>query len=113
MIDALNTHAAVDADLHPFLKSRLGHAIGGRVVESASGKVFASLNPATGKVLCHLAEGDATDVDKAVKAARAAFEGPWSKWTQYERHTLLMPTSAWGCVESNACASSMHRSCRT
>jgi hypothetical protein len=45
-----NKHAETDAELHPFLKSMLGHVIGGRVVESASGKVFETLNPATGKV---------------------------------------------------------------
>ena len=82
--------ATSDAALHPFLKTRLGHVIGGRVVDSVSGKFFETLNPATGKVLAHLAEGDAADIDKAVKAARAAFKGPWSKWKPYERQALLM-----------------------
>ncbi|HSV79564.1 MAG TPA: aldehyde dehydrogenase family protein [Ramlibacter sp.] len=85
-----STQTSNHAELHPFLKSRLGHVIGGRVVESASGKTFETVNPATGKVLACLAEGDATDVDRAVKAARAAFEGPWSKWKPYERQALLM-----------------------
>ncbi len=76
--------------MHPFLKSKLGHVIGGSIVESVSGKVFETLNPATGKVLAVLAEGDAADIDKAVKAARAAFKGPWSKWKPYERQALLM-----------------------
>jgi aldehyde dehydrogenase (NAD+) len=76
--------------VHSFLKSKLGHVIGGRVVEAASGKTFSTLNPATGEVLARLAQGDATDVDRAVKAARVAFEGPWSKWTPYERQALLM-----------------------
>ena len=79
-----------DAAPHPFLKTKLGHTIGGRIVDSVSGKVFASINPATGQVLAHLAQGDASDVDLAVKAARTAFEGPWSKWTPYERQSLLM-----------------------
>lgn len=82
--------AHTDAGLHPFLNSTIGHWIGGRFVESASGKVFDTINPANGEVLTRLAEGDATDVDRAVKAARAAFEGPWSKWTPYERQALLM-----------------------
>ena len=64
------------AGLHPFLTSTIGHWIDGRVVESASGRVFDTVNPATGQVLARLAEGDATDVDHAVMAARAAFEGP-------------------------------------
>jgi aldehyde dehydrogenase (NAD+) len=85
-----STHTATDAEMHPFLRSKLGHVINGHAVDSVSGKVFETLNPATGKVLAHLAEGDAADVDKAVKAARAAFEGPWSKWKPYERHALLM-----------------------
>jgi aldehyde dehydrogenase (NAD+) len=86
----MNIHAANDSELHPFLKTKLGHVINGRVVESASGQVFNTLNPATGRVLACLAEGEATDVDRAVKAARAAFEGPWSRWTPYARQALLM-----------------------
>ena len=86
----INARSKTDAVLHPFLNTRLGHSIGGRTVDSASGKVFDTLNPATGQLLARLAEGDATDVDRAVKAARAAFEGPWSKWTPYERQALLM-----------------------
>jgi aldehyde dehydrogenase (NAD+) len=82
--------ASADAVLHPFLNSTIGHWIDGRAVESASGKVFSSINPATGEVLARLAYGDATDVDRAVRAARLAFEGPWSKWTPYERQSLLM-----------------------
>jgi aldehyde dehydrogenase (NAD+) len=85
-----NARAEISGDLHLFLKSKIGHFIGGRVVESASGKFFPTLNAATGKVRANLAEGDAIDVDGAVKAARAAFEGRWSKWTQYERHALIM-----------------------
>jgi aldehyde dehydrogenase (NAD+) len=75
---------------HPFLNSTLGHLIDGRFVDSVSGKTFDSINPATGDVLAHLAAGDSHDVDRAVAAARRAFEGPWSRWTPYERQTLLM-----------------------
>ncbi|OHV66598.1 betaine-aldehyde dehydrogenase [Pseudofrankia sp. BMG5.36] len=75
---------------HSFLASRLGHVIGGAVVDSASGKTFPTLNPATGQVLTHLADGDHEDVDRAVRAARRAFEGPWSRWKPYERQALLM-----------------------
>ena len=49
-------------------------------VDSASGKTFPTINPATGEVICQVAEADATDVDRAVRAARHAFEhGPWRK----------------------------------
>ncbi|NEN99800.1 MAG: aldehyde dehydrogenase family protein, partial [Moorea sp. SIO3I7] len=42
-------------------------------VESVSGKRFETINPATGEVICDVAEADAPDVDKAVVAARTAF----------------------------------------
>ena len=54
--------------------------INGKWVEAASGKTFPTYNPATGEVLANIAEGDNEDIDRAVKAARAAFEtGPWSQ----------------------------------
>ena len=54
--------------------------INGEWVKSASGKTFDSRNPATGDLLATVAEGDAEDINRAVAAARAAFEGPWSKF---------------------------------
>src|SRR6202166_3133009 len=60
--------------------------INGKWVEAASGKTFPTYNPATGEVLAHVAEGDREDIDRAVKAARAAFEtGPWSTMTASQR----------------------------
>src|SRR2546429_5567290 len=54
--------------------------INGKWVDSASRKTFATINPSTGEVITQVAEADAADVDKAVAAARAAFEkGPWRK----------------------------------
>ncbi|MFB2974731.1 aldehyde dehydrogenase family protein [Microseira sp. BLCC-F43] len=59
-------------------------------VNSVSGKRFPTLNPATGEVICEVAEADAADVDKAVKAARAAFtSGEWSKMSATQRGELL------------------------
>ena len=64
--------------------------IGGKWVDSVSGKTFATLNPATGEVICQVAEGDKADIDLAVKAARKAFEsGPWPKMNASERGRLL------------------------
>ncbi len=64
--------------------------INGQWVEAASGKTFPTYNPATGEVLARVAEGDREDIDRAVKAARAAFEtGPWSKMTPSERGRLI------------------------
>ena len=57
---------------------------------SASGKTFETLNPATGEVIAKVAEGDKADVDKAVIAARHAFEkGPWRKMNARERGRIL------------------------
>src|SRR5258707_8373949 len=64
--------------------------IGGKWVDSVSGKTFPTINPATGEKICDVAEGDKADVDLAVAAARKAFEtGPWSKMSAAERGRLL------------------------
>jgi len=66
------------------------HFIGGRWCAPASGERVDSRNPATGKVLARLARGTAADVDHAVRVARTAFEGPWSRFTPMQRQALLM-----------------------
>lgn len=49
-----------------------------------SGKTFHTVDPRTGNVIADVAEGDAEDVNRAVSAARKAFdEGPWPKMTAY------------------------------
>ena len=54
--------------------------INNRWVNSESGKTFPTINPATGDEIAQVAEADAADVDKAVRAARAAFNGgAWRK----------------------------------
>jgi aldehyde dehydrogenase (NAD+) len=59
-------------------------------VDAVSGRRFATINPATGTVIAEVAEGDRADVDRAVQAARRAFEsGPWSKMNARERGRLL------------------------
>ena len=64
--------------------------INGKWVDAASGKTFPTYNPATGEVLAMVAEGDQEDINRAVKAARAAFEtGPWSRMTASERGKLV------------------------
>jgi aldehyde dehydrogenase (NAD+) len=64
--------------------------INNRWVSSESGKTFATMNPSTGEEICQVAEADAADVDKAVVAARAAFDqGPWKKMRASERGRLL------------------------
>src|SRR5271170_4702232 len=64
--------------------------IGGKFVDSVSGKTFAAINPATGETICQVAEADKADVDLAVKAARKALEtGPWKKMDAAERGRLM------------------------
>lgn len=59
--------------------------------KAASGKTFETINPSTGKVITEVAEGGAADVDRAVKAARAAFKlgSPWRTMDASERGRLL------------------------
>src|SRR5437016_12568786 len=64
--------------------------IDGKWVDAASGKKFETRNPATGELLATVAEGDAEDINRAVAAARRAFEGPWSKVKPFERQNLLL-----------------------
>ena len=79
----------IDAS-HPYLDGRpKGHFINGRSAAALSGRTFDTHNPATGEVIAQLAEGDASDIDAAVTAARAAFEGPWGRWTPYQRQAFL------------------------
>ncbi len=64
--------------------------IGGKWVEAASGKTFPSYNPATGEVMARVAEGDREDINRAVKAARKAFEsGPWPAMSASQRGRLI------------------------
>ncbi|MFO0938953.1 MAG: aldehyde dehydrogenase family protein [Gemmataceae bacterium] len=64
--------------------------IGGKWVDAVSGKTFPTINPATGKVICQVAEGDRADIDLAVKAARHALEnGPWGRMNASDRARLI------------------------
>src|SRR6516225_8597082 len=64
--------------------------IANRWVESESQKTFPTINPSTGDEICQIAEADVDDVDKAVQAARSAFEhGPWHNMSASARGRLL------------------------
>ncbi|NBO20296.1 MAG: aldehyde dehydrogenase family protein, partial [Proteobacteria bacterium] len=67
------------------LKSRYDLFIGGEWVAPKSGRYFKTINPATEKPLAEIAEASAEDVDRAVKAARGAFDTAWSKLPAKER----------------------------
>jgi aldehyde dehydrogenase (NAD+) len=73
-----------------FLAKPQGFLIDGRRVASASGRMFKSLNPATEQVIATIAEGNEADVDRAVAAARRAFEGPWRNMRAAERGHILL-----------------------
>ena len=71
------------ADSHDLL-------IDGKRVAAASGRYFETLNPATGRPIARVAEGDEADVDIAVCSARAAFDGAWGRMRASERGALLL-----------------------
>lgn len=83
------------ADLSPAVSEFVSRTqklyIDGRWVASASGKTFDTIDPATERVICQVAEGDAEDVDRAAKAAHKAFyEGEWSRMIPAAREALLL-----------------------
>ncbi len=86
MATAATTATTLTPTVSSFIARKHKMLINGKWVDSASGKTFPTFNPATGEVLSEIAEGDREDIDRAVKAARAAFEtGAWSKMTASER----------------------------
>jgi aldehyde dehydrogenase (NAD+) len=64
--------------------------IGGAWQPAALGKVVSSIDPATGRPIAEVADGTAEDVERAVLAARTAFEGPWRRCTPAERMKLIL-----------------------
>ncbi|HLL70524.1 MAG TPA: aldehyde dehydrogenase family protein [Pyrinomonadaceae bacterium] len=67
--------------------------IDGKWVDAESGKTFTTPNPSTGETLAEIAEADKADVDKAVAAARRAFEGKWSRLSARDRGRLIYKLS--------------------
>ena len=81
---------ALSADTTDFLAEKHLMFIGGKWVPAASGKTIDIINPATEEVIGTVPAGDAADIDKAVAAARKAFDtGPWPKMPPSERAKLL------------------------
>ena len=84
------TAPACQPSTQSFLNREHGLLIGGAWVPAASNATFEVHNPADGQVISRVAEGDREDVDRAVTAARRAFEsGVWPKLTPSERGKLL------------------------
>jgi phenylacetaldehyde dehydrogenase len=88
-MEANSAVVETDSRVKDFIAGRSRMLIDGKFVAAASGQTFASYNPATGEVLAQVPEGDKEDIDRAVTAARRAFEGRWRKLTPSERGRLL------------------------
>jgi betaine-aldehyde dehydrogenase len=64
--------------------------VNGEWVSNSTGETFPVYDPSTEEVIAHVASSTAADVDKAVKAARAAFDGgPWAQTTAVDRGRIL------------------------
>uniref|UniRef100_A0ACD5ZRG3 Uncharacterized protein n=1 Tax=Avena sativa TaxID=4498 RepID=A0ACD5ZRG3_AVESA len=92
VLQRFGTAAAAEEPISPPVQVRDTQLlINGKFVDAASGKTFPTLDPRTGEVIAHVAEGDAEDINRAVAAARKAFdEGPWPRMTAYERSRILL-----------------------
>jgi len=76
---------ALESTAHIEIKEKYELFINGKFQKPAKGKYFPTINPANEKKLSMIAEASATDVDKAVKAARNAYNKVWSKISPKER----------------------------
>jgi aminomuconate-semialdehyde/2-hydroxymuconate-6-semialdehyde dehydrogenase len=63
--------------------------IGGRFVDAADGRTFPDISPVDGRLIAHVSEAGAADVDRAVQAARAALDGEWGRMPVNQRLDLL------------------------
>jgi phenylacetaldehyde dehydrogenase len=80
----------LDRNVESFIGAPRQLFINGQWCDAASGRAFETPNPATGETLARVAEGGAEDIDRAVRAARRAFEdGPWGRMTPSERGRLI------------------------
>lgn len=85
-----DTLALLGDDARAFVARAGKLHIDGAWVDALSGKTFEVIDPASGEVFTRVSEGDAADVDRAVAAARAAFDhGPWSTMSPMERSKLI------------------------
>src|SRR5215218_1996466 len=80
----------VDPKVKEFTARRWELLIDGESVKAKSEQTFQTHNPATGELLAECAQADEVDIDRAVRAARRAFEtGPWPAMTATERGRLI------------------------
>src|SRR5919112_1524903 len=82
--------ATVSRHVPADLPERIQHYIDGELVDSADGSTFEVLDPVSNETYLHAAAGKKADVDRAVAAARRAFEeGPWPRMLPRERSRVL------------------------
>ncbi|HEY1820757.1 MAG TPA: aldehyde dehydrogenase family protein, partial [Trebonia sp.] len=80
----------VDQTVDQFTATPRQLFINGQWTDAASGKTFETPNPATGATLARIAEGESEDINRAVQAARNAFDnGPWGRITPSERGRII------------------------
>ena len=80
----------VDQTVEQFTATPRQLFINGQWADAVSGKTFETPNPATGTTLARIAEGDSEDINRAVAAARKAFdEGPWGRMSPSERGRII------------------------
>ena len=84
----------LDPKVDDFVRGRHQMMIGGKRVPSLSGRTLDVLDPSTGRVIAAVPAGEQADVDAAVAAARAAFEGPWARMVPAEQAKLM-----WGLAD--------------
>lgn len=81
---------SVSTEVQGFLAGPKKLYIDGQFVDAASGRTFATYNPADGEKLTDVAHGEAEDIDRAVRAARRAFdEGPWTTMKANQRERMI------------------------
>jgi aldehyde dehydrogenase (NAD+) len=86
---AIFDYAPAPESVRPQIRSEYGLFIDGRWVRAESGATFETINPATEEILARVAKADARDVDRAVHAARRAYDKYWRKLAPANRAKYL------------------------
>jgi len=71
------------------IRPSYGLFVGGQFVESSDGSMFKTISPSSEEVLAEVTEAGEADVDRAVRAARQAFDGPWGRLSGADRGKYL------------------------
>ncbi|WP_028205155.1 aldehyde dehydrogenase family protein [Paraburkholderia nodosa] len=93
-------HPALGSAARAFLSRTHQHLVDGNLLAGETGQRTDILDPATGERIATVAEGSALDVDRAVAAARRAFDGPWRKVPAAERTRIMLRFAS--LIEANA-----------